>query len=443
MSRFEHRAIQELYRQLVLSPPEVRRRQADRLERLLLSLRPEQEYPYEFLYFRVTGFRPTEESRQVFRGKEVVADLHVALEALSGTAPEEATAQDQQVLTCQQVAERCEVTTRTVRRWRRRGLVARKYRFPDGRTRVGIRTGALERFEGLYGEKLDRSAGFSRMEPEEEQRILELVTEFRAEQDTSLTEATARAAEQVGRAQETVRLLVRRHSRRHPQDGRLSAGRGRLSRPARRAILEDYRRNVPVEQVADRYRRSRSSIYRIINQERARDLLDTQVDYIAEDDFAEPQAGQQIAGAEWRAVMRRLEAHRPQQQLGAPLEAREETVAFRCYNYTKWLLAEGHKRLNPRRYVSGRLVRHLEEMADRAGRIRLALLRAYRPLAERVARQHGGPDAERLEQEARSALARAIEQFDYRGRGRFPAYLRLDLQKRFARLPAEKGEPPA
>ncbi|MFO8006692.1 MAG: hypothetical protein R6V05_03055, partial [Candidatus Brocadiia bacterium] len=268
MRRFEHQAIEELYRQLVLSPPEVRRRQADRLEHMLMSLQRDQEYPYEFLYYRVTGFRPTEESRQVFRGEEIMADLHVALETLSATAPEEAAAQEEEVLTCQEVAERCAVTNRTVRRWRRRGLVARKYRFPDGRVRVGVKTSALQRFERLYGQKLEKSAQFSRMEPEEEQRILGLVAQYRTEEDTSLTEATARAAEQAGRAQETVRLLVRRHSRRHPQDEALSAAAGRLSRPARRAILEGYRRNVPVEEIADRYTPSRSTSYRIIKQQR-------------------------------------------------------------------------------------------------------------------------------------------------------------------------------
>lgn len=436
MRKPRHRSIRELQRELLMSPPEVRRKHADRLENLLMELDPDRTYPFEFLYFRVTGFRPGELSQQAFEGEEVLPDLHLLLESLSEAVPQSTEDVEDEVLTVAEVARMHNVSTRTVHRWRRRGLVARKYAFPDGRFRVGIRRAALERFEDLRGEQLERSRTFSRMDEEEEQNIVQQVERYRRDEDLSLTEAAGRVAEQVGRSQESVRLLLKRYSEENPDRELLRAQPGTIERADRRRIHRAFRQGTPAEELAEEYGRSRSSIYRIINQERARDLLKPRWEYVAGEDFGRTDFEEEVLGNEWESLMARLEAQSGTQDPGGPQNAEEEAAVFRAFNYTRYLLARGQKRLNPRRYVSGRLVSRLEELQRYAERIRRVLVHAYQPAAEQVARQHAGEGVplEDLLSEAREGLNEALCAFDYRGRARFPSFLKLQLQKRFARL---------
>jgi len=433
MSKPRHRSIRELQRELLMSPPEVRRKHADRLENLLLKLEPDRAYPFEFLYFRITGFRPEEQSQQAFDGDEVIPDLHLVLESLSQAVPQSTEDVEDEVLTMAEVARMHNVSVRTVHRWRRHGLVARKYVFPDERVRVGIRRAALDRFEKLQGEQIERSRSFSRMDEDEEQRIIQQVEQRRRDGDLSLTEVAGRVAEEFGRSQESVRLLLKRYSSRHPEKRLLQGQPGTIERADRRRIYRAFRQGVPADRLAEQYDRSRSSIYRIINQERARDLLKTPTGYVAAEDFNRPEFEREALGNQWEA---RPEAEQAGPGAGQPPSAEEEVAMFRAYNYTKCLLAEGQQRLNPRRYVSGRLVSRLEELQRRAERIRHALVRAYQPAAEQVARQHVGSSVplKNLLATAQEELNKAIDSFDYGGRARFPSFLKLQLQKRFARL---------
>ncbi len=440
MTRLKFSLMDELHRQLLLSPPDVRRKHADRLEQLLLSLEPDRTYPYEFIFFRATGFRSTTETAQVFPGRELMADLHVMLESVSASAPREAAGVGEQVHTVEEVAAMLGVTVRTVHRWRRRGLVAMRYVFPDGQERVGVRESAIERFRQIHGDRLEKSRSFSRISRPEERRILELASGYRRA-GMSLTEAAGRVGQDVGRSRESIRLLLQRHGRDHPDDELLAAGRGRIESDARARIYAEYRRDVPVEELCRRFQRSRSSIYRIINQEGAKEVLRQSAECFFEEDFEAADFEQRELGAHWRVLMARLEGDAGPHALGVTLPPDEEGLLFRTYNYTKYLLAEGQARLNPKRYVSGPLVRHLGDLSDRAERIEKVLLRVHLPLVERVANQHTGQGValDELRAEGRTALRDAVRSFDYRGGRRFRPHLTLDLQKRFARLLSEAG----
>ena len=73
--------IRELRDQQVRFAPRTRRlEQAERAERLLADLDLEREYPYEFIYFRVTDFRPDESARKMVRGEDAAHDLRNGVE---------------------------------------------------------------------------------------------------------------------------------------------------------------------------------------------------------------------------------------------------------------------------------------------------------------------------------------------------------------------------
>jgi transposase len=452
MPQFKFKRVRELVRQLKVGPPGVRRRQVERLEELLLGFDPERTYPWEFLYFRVTGFRPEDEPAEAYEGAEVLPDLSRALETLSATVPRTAEELDEEVYTLDQLSERFSVSTRTIRRWRRRGLVAATYRSEDGRKRVGATRGALDAFLRRHGELVERSASFSRLSGAEERRIVELAHRCAEEEGMSLTAAAERIAAELDRATETVRLALVRHEESHPEEPIFAEKGGRLGPEERRSIYELYRQGVHVDELCDRYDRSRSTVYRIINQQKARELLARPLSFHHEACFQEREAEETLLGEELDLLLERLQARAREEQppgtgrwTGSPLSEAEETALFRACNYSAFRAEELRGQLDPSRYVRSSLLKRIQRKLDRAETVRQHLVRVHLPLVEQIARQHASPGArlERVITLGHRELSRLVERFDYRGPGRFPGYVSLELMKTFARTIPAEGEPAA
>lgn len=442
MSRYKFKACQDLQKLLALSPPAVQGRYADRLEELLLKLDAERTYPYEFVYFRITGFRPKEDRRETYLGRDLLPDLLRLLEDSSDTAPRKTSEVQGRVYDLEDLQEQCGVSVRTIHRWRRRGLVSRKYLFPDGRKRTGVQRQALEVFAQRDRLPLDRRGRPPRMTGRERAAVLRLAEELARSEGATPTAVARRIARQVGRAPETVRLALRRHDREHPD-------RPIFGRPARqpaaevcRSLYAEFRQGTPVPALQQRYGRSRASIYRLINRQRALEALSRSVTCFEEDTFAAAASEQRTIGPDLRARLASLssgEGLRPAANRPEPLSHEEEAGLFRAYNYAKFRLRRVQLQLQPKRYVPARLIREAQAFQQVAKEVRDCLLAAHLLLVEQVTRQHGGGrlDAEARLQAAHACLGEMIESFDYRGRRRFAGQLRLELLKRFARMTSQ------
>ena len=121
MSEFAFETIEELHRQLARGPIRVRRQQVRRLEALVEGLEPDRLYPYDFLFYRITRYRPREDVRESYPGARLLPDLLAMLRGLSAGAPVDVSDAGERVYSLAEVAESCNVSVRTVRRWRRRG----------------------------------------------------------------------------------------------------------------------------------------------------------------------------------------------------------------------------------------------------------------------------------------------------------------------------------
>jgi hypothetical protein len=345
------------------------------------------------------------------------------------------------VLSVEEVARRHDVSVRTVRRWRRRGLVGAYYLSPDGRPFLGIRRSALDRFGERAGPMVERAGRFSRLSAEEEDRIVARARRLIEQEGLSPTAAAERVAGESGRATETVRLALLRREREEPAEAVLGPEPRRLSADARRRIYEQYGQGVHVDVLAERYDRSRSTIYRIVNRERAAEALAEPISFVEDEGFAAPRAEEQILGEEFDAAMARLDAAIEAAEAGgAPwrgsaLSPVEERALFRAYNYLRFRAAELRREIDPSRYVPSALLDRLDDLKARAEAIRSRLIRLHVPLFRQVARQHLRPDlaADDVAALGRAELGRLVDGFQYRGRARFPAYANLELMKSFAR----------
>jgi len=442
MARARVRLLRGLRNQLMLSPVEVRRAHARRLEEFLLELEPDRVYPYDFLYFRTTGFRPADDVRDSYPGESILPELIAILGELSWDAPREVADVGEPVHTIEGAARAAGVSVRTIHRWRRRGLICRRYVFAGGEVRVGVRASALERFAAQNPELAGRSRRFSKLSEAERASVLRLARRYAERDGLSLSAAAARIGRRMGRATETIRLLLSEHDLDSPDEAIFGRQLRTPSSDVQSDIYEDYRRGIGADSLAGRYRRSRQTIYRLINAERAERFLRPEMHCFHEDAFDAPDAEERIFGPEVRALLEDSAATRAALGPGtpvrrwwrSPLDARSERALFRAYNYTKHLIAAGCAELNPRSYVSSALLNRLQDLDARALRVREHLLHVHMPLIEHVAWQHAGVRApDELIAQGRLWLAELIDGFDYRGRSRFTSYTTLELLKRFAR----------
>src|SRR6202042_3793867 len=124
---YRHPALKQLKDQQTRYAPRDRRlEQVERAEQLLGEIEGAKRYPYEYLCYRITGFRPDGWPALVLDGSDVQHDLRLFVEDLSATARQPVEHVEEAVFTVDQVSRRYNVTPRTVTRWRRQGLVARR-----------------------------------------------------------------------------------------------------------------------------------------------------------------------------------------------------------------------------------------------------------------------------------------------------------------------------
>ena len=133
---YRHPGMKQLKDQQTRYAPKDRRlEQVERAEQLLGEIEATKQYPYEYLCYRITGYRPDGWPALVLDGGDVQHDLRLFVEDLSATVRQAVEHATEPVLTVAEVGRRYNVSTRTVTRWRRQGLVAR--RFAHGRSHQG------------------------------------------------------------------------------------------------------------------------------------------------------------------------------------------------------------------------------------------------------------------------------------------------------------------
>ena len=103
------------------------------------------------------GYRPEAHRDVKFSGQEASHDLRLFVEDLSDAANVPATAAGERVVTIEAIAQRFNVSTKTISRWRRLGLISRRF-VMDGRKRVGFLESSVNRFVSQNSDKVRRGS---------------------------------------------------------------------------------------------------------------------------------------------------------------------------------------------------------------------------------------------------------------------------------------------
>jgi RNA polymerase sigma factor (sigma-70 family) len=313
----------------------------------------------------------------------------------------------------------------------------------------------LERFATRHKEQVQAGAEFSRLSPEECREIIRRARRLGLFCHCCLFEVSKRIARKLGRAVETVRQIIKEYDRTHPDLKLFPDASEPLQDRDRRVIYQAYTRGVSVHALAKRFCRTRSSIYRIITEERSRELLEEPIEYMASPEFEESVADERILGDRAaETVLQREEGRRqPTPPKGLPvylkslyrtplLSRDEERALFRRYNYLKYKAARLRTRLRDSRALKVERIEEIEKLLDEANRVKNRIIQANLRLVVNIAKRHVGPHTNFFEliSDGNMSLIRAVDKFDYTRGFKFSTYASWAIMKNFARSVPQAGK---
>jgi RNA polymerase primary sigma factor len=438
-------AMRELRDQQVrFAPREKKLEQVGAAEKLLTEIEPDRIYTYEYLRYRITGFRPDEHLDVTFDGRDATHDLGLFIDDLSGAARVAADSVGEPVVTIEDLAKRFNVSTKTIARWRRLGLISRRF-VMDGRKRVGFLESSVDRFVAENSEKVRRGSEFRQLTAAERSKIIERAR--RLSQAGGLqTEIIRRIAKKFGRSSETVRYTLRHFDRKHGDLAVFPDGLGPLRAEARQKIFHQFHRGETAESLAKRFGRTRSGIYRIVSEIRAEQIAEMPLDFIHNDSFAKAVGSVEC---EQEILAEMPPNDEPVKKVRIPsglppylaslydvplLNRNQESHLFRKMNYLKYKackLREGLSAFQPRASTMDQIGKLYEEAVATKNQI----IRANLRLVVSIAKRHVGPVENFFElvSDGNVSLMRAVEKFDYARGYKFSTYASWAIMKNFAR----------
>lgn len=456
---FKHPALKELTDQQVrFAPPARRLDQLSRAEMLLGEIDPNKDYPYQFICFRVTEFRPDAYPDLLLNGEDVIHDLHLFISELASSLPAMPVEEvSEPVYTLEEISKRLNVTTKTINRWRKRGLIGVPVMM-GGRRHVGFLPSLVDPFLTANKVRVEKSAKFTQLTDEEKDEILRRASRMSRVGSGSLTEISRRIARRLGRSPETVRYTIKNFDKEHPEQALFPELTGPFDQDTKQTIYSSYRRGISVEILAKRFQRTRSSMYRVINEIRAQRLLALPLDYIANPAFED--VAQEISILADMPGLAEYEAQRRSMKVpkDAPpelaslyevplLNKEQEQHLFRKMNFLKH---QAKTLLDAMQLDSGEIdtsavrTEHLdrvEELIDQANVVKEVLINANMRLVVSIAKRHSAQAENFFEllSDGNMSLIKAVEKFDFARGNKFSTYASWAIMKNFARsIPEDK-----
>ncbi len=441
-SEYINDSLRELRDQQVRFAPRDRKlEQLERAEGLLRELDAEKTYSYEYVCYRVTGYRPDTAPIVPIPGEELQQDLSNLIEDLSEAAEIRADEIGQPVHTVDQLSKMFNVSTKTISRWRQQGLVSRKIIFDGGRKRVGFLHSSVDNFVRENREKVRRGERFSQLSDADREDIIDRAKRL-VRGGGCPAEVARRIADHMNRSVETIRYTIRQFDDRHPDQAVFPNQMGPLNLELKERIYADYLSRKSAEAIARRYCRTKTTIYRVVNEMRARAILELPLDFMDSPEFHRKAADKKILAdmPEPEHTPRRVKppAGLPRYLASlyetALLTREQEAHLFRKYNFLKYRASKLRKTLDPSRPRTTTMD-EIQKLHDEAVQVKNHIVQANLRLVVSIAKRHvnANEDFFLLVSDGNMSLIRAVEKFDYTRGNKFSTYASWAIMKNFAR----------
>jgi RNA polymerase primary sigma factor/RNA polymerase sigma factor len=430
--------------QVRFAPREKKVEQVAAAEKLLAEIEPDRVYTYEYLCFRITRFRPEAHRDVKFVGREAKYDLGLFVEDLSDAANLPADSAGERVVTVEELAKRFNVSTKTISRWRRLGLISRRF-VMDGRKRIGFLESSVNRFVAQNSDKVRRGSQFSQLSEAERLLIIQRARRL-AQAGGAPAEIVRRIASKTGRSPETIRYTLKQYDRENANLAIFPENHGPIRLETKRKIYSQFHRGESAESLAKRFCRTRASIYRIVAEMRGAQIAELPLDYIPNDDF--PRAFR--AAKREREILMPMPANdEPDKKARLPsglppylaslyevplLSRNQEAHLFRKMNFLKYKASKLREKLDASQPKSS-IMDQIDELHEEAVATKNQIVRANLRLVVSIAKRHVGPVENFFElvSDGNMSLMRAVEKFDYARGFKFSTYASWAIMKNFAR----------
>jgi RNA polymerase sigma factor (sigma-70 family) len=453
MADFRVDSIEQLARQMTFTPADTRLTQLGSAEALLHDIDPIKAYPLDFVVFRVTGYHPKNAVGDLITGLALQHDLGLLIERLSDTLDIYTARLNEPVLSIDDVTEKFNVTSKTIQRWRRRGLPARRFVFADGKKRVGFLLSSVDRFFASHRDQVQEATNFSQVGDEERELILRRARRLAEQCHCCTGEISRRIARKMHRSPLTILHTVRKHDEEHPQQAIFVRAAGAISESDRARIVRAARQGGSIANLARRFGQTRQAIYRVIVEQHIAHLSSRKVRFIDDPLYHTPDAESavnEIASAEVLPASPKSEDLRIPRDLPPYLQdlyrtplltPGRERALFLKFNFHKYQFVKARRALEPN-FARVRELDSMESHLRKAIDTKNEIIRANLRLVVSVARKHLRPGMNFMEliSDGNITLMRAVEGFDIHKGYRFSTYATLALMKGFARsVPLMRG----
>jgi RNA polymerase sigma factor (sigma-70 family) len=453
VAKFRIDSVAALARQMTFAPHDTRAAQVAAAEELLHHIDPAKAYPLEFVVFRITGYRPRTAGEDLLTGIALQHDLGLLVEQVSDTLGVRTASLGEPVLSIDDVTERFNVTSKTIQRWRRKGLPARRFVFPDGKRRVGFLVGSVERFFAGHREQVVAGMNFSQLGDAERDEVLRRAKRLAVHCGCCATSIARRIGRKLNRSPATILHTIRKHDQERPAQAIFASAAEPLGDEERTRILRGHRRGLALGVLSRRACRSRQAVYRVLLEERIAKLTKRKVKFVDDPLYHAPDADRAVAEmlaagrhGRWqgpgdrasgsrrracRATCRRTSSRSTARRCFRPPR---ERALFLAFNYHKCRFVTARRRLEPE-LARARDLAELEGHLRRATGVKNAIVQANLRLVVSVARKHLRPGLSLMElvSDGNMTLMRAVESFDAHKGYRFSTYATFALMKGFAR----------
>jgi len=452
VSEFKTKALKELAEQQTrFAPPARRLAQIASARKLLSEVEAEKTYPYQYVCFRVTEYRSEAYPDLLISGDALRYDLELFARRVEKSLPALPIEQTvEELLTLEDVSKRFNVSTKTISRWRVKGLAARRVKV-NGRSQLGFPRIAVEKFVSDHRDLVEKGSRFSHLTELEKDDILRLARELRDDGGT-LTDVSKKIAQKLGRSPEAIRYTIKNFDRGHSEFALFPSATGPLSPTAKEEIVRamnakqtDKLAGDTVDTIAKRFGRTRSSMYRVINEVRASELIRQPVDYIYNVEFDDPsRASTMLADMpgldefdgkrSGKSPPKDVPPHMAHLYEWPLLSKEQEQHMFRKMNFLKHQLHKLQSTLDPSKAKVSELMR-VDELKEDIKDCRDLLISCNQRLVYSQAKQKLalGESIDDLVSDGNMSLMRAVEKFDYSRGNKFSTYATWAIMKNFAR----------
>jgi len=419
--------------------------QIDAAEKLIGKIDTYGNYPAGEVLPHIAGEALPEAGNRKISGSDLVHDLRLFVEDLSDSADLSADAVGEQVFTVEQLAKQFNVSTKTISRWRALGLVSRRLVF-DGRKRVGFLRSSVDRFVKNNAERVERGARFSQLTDEQRGEFIDRARQM-ADSGIGQPEIARQLAARTGRSVETIRTSLRQYDIEHPESAIFPTGSGPLTELQKKNIFRAYRRGTSVDKLCRDYNRTKTTIYRVINEMRAVRIAELPLDFIPNARFSRKGADNACLGPMPESE---TPTRKPRRPSGLPpylaslyeislLTREQEQHLFRKYNYLKFKAIRLRDQLDPENPKAATMD-EIEQLYEQIVDIKNQIARCNLRLVVSIAKRRVSPDQNFFElvSDGNLSLLRAVEKFDYARGNKFSTYASWAIMKNYARtIPGE------